>query len=459
MRQSSTPIRNVEPGDLQELAAAQRARRERAAGRYITDGIRVIGDRLLLIFWAVVFSCVGVLGMAVIEQMIVKFGAPAPETPAKVAVAPDAAVLQITTDADCELRIDEQSQGRLSVGEVRRLEVLPGQRRIECASVQNRAIKARAERSAVPGETRYVGLTMADRDAREKVVANPTRNQIARVSGIEMVDIPAGTFWTQEVSWDALTTEQPAGPVAMRAFQLGKYEVTRGQYRAFVEATGYRTEAERDVPVGGRPSEGCVTFLGETEPGATFGARAGGNWRDPGFEQTDAHPVVCVSWNDARAYVKWLSRETGQRYRLPSLNELRYAYRAGTTDFRPWGRPHEPGCRYANYSDASLKARIPWWTTDSCSDGAVFTAAVGSYAANAWGLHDTAGNVSEWAQDCLSGTGAAAMRVQSWDDANCERRPEIGGSWGTGFRWLGRLESFRPASRDGGRGFRLAKTL
>lgn len=122
--------------------------------------------------------------------------------------------------------------------------------------------------------------------------------------------------------------ESPQRQVKIRSFGIGKYDVTRGQYAAFVTAT-YRPIAK-----------GCL-----------FAFSASPSWRDTGFPQTDEHPVVCVTWGDARAYASWLSKRTGKEYRLPTEAEWEYAARAGSTGSFPWGpkASHE----YANYGGES----------------------------------------------------------------------------------------------------------
>ena len=106
-----------------------------------------------------------------------------------------------------------------------------------------------------------------------------------------------------------------------RPFYLGVTEVTRGQFRRFVDDAGYQTEAEKDGKGGCGWNEETKKF--EQNPRYT--------WQNPGFEQTDEHPVVNVSWNDAQAFIGWLSRKEGKTYRLPTEAEWEYACRAGTT--------------------------------------------------------------------------------------------------------------------------------
>ena len=174
---------------------------------------------------------------------------------------------------------------------------------------------------------------------------------------------------------------------------LGRYEVTVGEYRAFASATG------------GGAGVGCITF-GD-----------GDSWRDPGYAQTDRHPVTCVSWDDAQEYVSWLSRTAGATYRLPTEAEWESAA-AGT----------QRGC-------------------DNERTGHDGTCPVGTYGVNAAGLSDMVGNLYEWTEDCWEG--------------ECGRRVLRGGSW------YFAAEFQRPGARgwsdtDGryyGNGFRVARTL
>ena len=230
-------------------------------------------------------------------------------------------------------------------------------------------------------------------------------------------------------------------------FAVGVKEVTRGEYRRFVRAT-WRS-----------PGDSCWTNEdGEWEE------RGGRNWEDPGFEQTDGHPVVCVNWEDAKAYAGWLSRETGKEYRLLSESEWEYVARGGSGTARYWGEGEAGQCRYANGADKAVKGSYgDWkWEAASCNDGHVHTAPVGSFAANGYGLHDVLGNVWEWVEDCWNeGYAGAPSDGSAWESGDCSRRVLRGGSWGSGPGNLRSALRFRLASgnRSDSFGFRVARTL
>jgi len=188
-------------------------------------------------------------------------------------------------------------------------------------------------------------------------------------------------------------------------FYMGKYEVTRGQFRQFVEATGYRTEAEKDGKGGGGYVADKKAFLLTDRKFS---------WRETGFPQTDTHPVVNVSWDDARAFCEWLSRKEGKEYRLPTEAEWEYSCRAGTRTRFHGGDSDETLKRVSNVADRSLKdkwnyAELPnpayrkligdWLDAVSWDDGYPFTSPVGQFEANGFGLHDMHGNVWEWCHD------------------------------------------------------------
>ena len=210
----------------------------------------------------------------------------------------------------------------------------------------------------------------------------------------EMVRIPSGNFLmgsphsvtqAEKVPLKRAKRERPVHRVHIAAFALGRYEVTRRQYAAFVAASGYR-----------KPG-GCKYWTGEK-----FEIADDKDWRDPGYPQRDDHPAVCISWDDAKTYVAWLAARTGKPYRLPSEAEWEYAARANTGTPRFWGTDPASACTHANVFDlkGAENGAFPTMTPHNCNDGFLQTAPVGSFRANAFGLHDTAGNAWEWTEDC-----------------------------------------------------------
>jgi sulfatase modifying factor 1 len=186
------------------------------------------------------------------------------------------------------------------------------------------------------------------------------QNGVTNSLGMRLVLIPAGDFSMGSEDDDpaAFRDERPRHPVEItRPFYLAVHELTVGQFRRFADTSGYRTDAER------------------RERQRT--------WRNPGFEQTGDHPAAYLSWNDALAFCGWLSEKEGRQYRLPTEAEWEYACRAqGTSPAGPGGEP-------AEVSD------LAWWQSNAENK----THPVGAKHANAWGLHDMLGNVSEWCQD------------------------------------------------------------
>lgn len=233
--------------------------------------------------------------------------------------------------------------------------------------------------------------------------------------------------------------ERPRHRVRVGAFSLGKYEVTRAQFAAFVQATGHQ-------------ATDCYAWNGKQ-----WEKKEGASWRSPGYAQEDTHPAVCVSFNDAVAYARWLSRTTGRSYRLPTEAEWEYAARAGTTTARYWGNDPDAACGYANVGDQAAKRTFTNWTIHECSDGYVYTAPVGSFRANRFGLHDMLGNAWEWTCSAYTEGGYDGSEGQGTNDAKA-RRAVRGGSW------LNKPVYVRSAHRDGNdpgnrfllQGFRLA---
>jgi sulfatase modifying factor 1 len=269
-----------------------------------------------------------------------------------------------------------------------------------------------------------------------------------------MVAIPAGQFVMgvapdeedrENLSEQFRYRSQPQRRVNVRQFAAGKFEVTRGQYRAFAEATRHS-------------GSGCFFWSG-----SEFELDRQRDWRNPGYAQDDAHPVACVSWDDAGAYVRWLSQKTGRNYRLLTEAEWEYAARAGTTTLRYWGDDANRGCDYGNGADLAAAAQLPAaksWASVDCNDRHVHTAPVGSYRANAFGLHDLLGNVGEWTQDCWNANYSGAHndgRARATGD--CSMRAVRGGAWDDGPAGL--RSAYRVGSptiiRLYSRGFRVAR--
>jgi formylglycine-generating enzyme required for sulfatase activity len=220
--------------------------------------------------------------------------------------------------------------------------------------------------------------------------------------GPQMVWIAAGSFQMGDIQGGGYD-EKPVHRVSItQDFAMGRYEVTVGEFRQFVNATGYRTDAEK--------KGSCYSWK------QGWKNIKGANWRSPGFSQNDNHPVVCVSWNDAMAYAKWLSQQTGKQYSLPSEAQWEYAARAGTETKYWWG--NNIGKNRANCNGCGSR-----WDKKS-------TAPVGSFAPNSFGLYDTVGNVWEWCADPWHNNyKGAPTDGQVWSGGDESYRVLRGGSW------------------------------
>ncbi|MCE9603717.1 MAG: formylglycine-generating enzyme family protein [Planctomycetia bacterium] len=234
--------------------------------------------------------------------------------------------------------------------------------------------------------------------------------------GMQLVELPAADFVMGEESYNKVSLnhptsiqvgqgfedDRPALPTRLtKPFAIAAHEVTVGRFRAFVTATGYKTDAERT-------GRGAFTLhpQAKLEPDR-FALDPQASWKNPGFEQTDEHPVVCVSWNDANAFCAWLSKSEGASYRLPTEAEWEYACRGGTTTVYSCG--DDPNLLYAhgNLGDGALEKEVPGIVARQRADrlkpeegdGVTFTAPVGKFKPNPFGLYDTHGNVWEWCRD------------------------------------------------------------
>jgi formylglycine-generating enzyme required for sulfatase activity len=352
-------------------------------------------------------------------------------------------------------RGDPQAIGAfLQTGVFAALERVAREAMARAAEVQQQAFeRAREERRA-----RDAAEAEARRKAEEARAARLRPGSVWRdkVQGLpealfpELVTIPAGKFvmGSPPGEKDRLDREGPQREVTIQApFALGKYAVTVDEFAAFVAATKHDTGKSAYIWIG-----------------AEWKDTPGKGWRDPGFTQTGRHPVCCVSWEDAQAYVAWLNAclESGSApppaaqarpeaarsnpYRLPSEAEWEYACRAGETK------------RWSFGDDESQLGAHAWFHGNSGSK----THPVGEKLANRFGLHDMHGNVWEWCADCwnanYSGLATDGSAITTGD---CSNRVYRGGSWDYYPQWLrsASRNRYTPTLRDGDIGFRVARTL
>ncbi|WP_181918490.1 MULTISPECIES: formylglycine-generating enzyme family protein [unclassified Wenzhouxiangella] len=245
--------------------------------------------------------------------------------------------------------------------------------------------------------------------------------------GPEMVVIPAGSFMmgSPEDEEDRMSNEGPQHRVTFdRGFALSRTEITVGQFAEFVEATGYRTDAE--------VSGSSRIYNLET---GRMDARDDVNWQlDYAGETADEDlPVIHVSWRDVSAYIDWLSEETGRNYRLPSEAEFEYALRAGSQTPYWWGEGPPPEDDMENVTgDGDTSPTGARWNVAfrRYSDGHWGPAPVGSLVRNPFELNDMGGNVMEWVEDCWHDSFVRAPADGSaWVNPGCNRRVIKGGSW------------------------------
>jgi formylglycine-generating enzyme required for sulfatase activity len=288
----------------------------------------------------------------------------------------------------------------------------------------------------------------------ERLVVNRQVDKAVQVPALppappdSFVSIPAGSFQMGSPSNEKgrYDDEGPLHDVAIAGFALSKYDVTQGEFAAFVKETGYDA------------GNSCYTFeTGEWE------SHDGRSWRDPGFHQTNRDPVVCVNRNDIDAYAEWLGGKTGHRYRLPTEAEWEYAARAGTTSARFWGENPDKACAYANVADQTARDQIAEarsWDIHNCSDGYAYTSPVGSFKPNSVGLYDMLGDVWQWTEDCYHKNYKGAPGDGSaWTTGTCELRACRGGAWliePENVRSASRVRDY-PTNRFTSLGFRLAR--
>jgi formylglycine-generating enzyme required for sulfatase activity len=245
--------------------------------------------------------------------------------------------------------------------------------------------------------------------------------------GPQMVVVPHGAFrmGARPDEPGAQPYEQPSRYLRFdRGFAMSVREVTVGEFKRYLAASGARTRAKRrgySMSYDERSNNFARRSL--VDAGSDYlGARA-----------ADALPVLHVSAADADGYAEWLTEQTGRHYRLPSEAEFEYALRAGGSGRYPWGDAVTPPARAGNFTgsrDRSPGGRVWSNAFPVYGDGHWGPAPVGSFRANAFGLQDLSGNVSEWIADCWHDSYRRAPKdPKAWFNPGCRTRVIRGGSW------------------------------
>ena len=321
------------------------------------------------------------------------------------------------------------------------------------------SVSPRDKQTPKPFITDVVDLQLVLKQEVEKLLTNTLGMKLTLIPSGEFrmgstdADIEAVLKLDASLKKETFADEQPQHRVRItKPFYMGVHEVTKGQFAAFVKDKSYKTDAERD-------GKGGYGFDGEK-----FEQKPEYTWKNVGFPQTDDHPVVNVSWNDAVAFCEWLSAKEGQTYQLPSEAQWEYACRAGTTSLWWHGADAEGLARIGNVADGTAKEKFSNFKgTITAKDGYVFTAPVGRFRANAFGLHDMHGNAFEWCQDGYD-EGVYATRTGVTSDpvnvSTVARRVLRGGSWfnDTWYTRSANRYRYSPDDRGSSSGFRVSRT-
>ena len=307
----------------------------------------------------------------------------------------------------------QQAEAAIDAGDLARAEQLVAQ--LESVSAQQQGVDDL--RARIENARHYASLKPG------QAIVDPLRSG---GNAPEVVVIPVGEFMmgSPENEANRKSNEGPRHRVQIRrGFALGRTEVTVGQFRAFVNATGYRptSQAGTGSSIYDEKTGGMVDKSGVTWEDDHAGKRADANL-----------PVIHVSWNDAKAYVDWLSRETGKVYRLPSEAEFEYVLRAGSDTMYPWGNGNPPRVLGNLTGDGDRSASRRNWVNafPDYNDGYWGPAPVRSFEPNRFGIYDIAGNVSEWVEDCWHDNFQRAPTDGSaWVNPGCTRRVLRGASW------------------------------
>ena len=294
------------------------------------------------------------------------------------------------------------------------------------------------------GTTEVVAARPAGARPKADVIAPPS-NDVAKKSdegaeytskttGMKFRRIKADTFMMGSPDGEKDRSGEDLHPVTLtKDYYMGVFEVTRGQFKQFADAENYKAEGEPD----GKGGFGWDADKKDWRQDPKF------TWQTPGFVQTDDHPVVLVSWNDAAAFCKWLSKKDGKAYQLPTEAEWEFACRAGSSKRFSFGDDEEGLAKHGNLADADFRSATGKDWGIKASDRFPFTAPVGSYTKNAFGLADMHGNAAEWCRDYYGPYHKIASKVNPFQDTDQagERRVVRGGSW------LSEVRSCRAADR------------
>ncbi|MCP3869525.1 MAG: formylglycine-generating enzyme family protein [Gammaproteobacteria bacterium] len=324
--------------------------------------------------------------------------------------------------------------------------------------------RPRAASSHSVGKPEPLTVTATAAEVRQSAAPPPGENRtvLRRGPGIvdplsidrRMVKIPGGCFLMGSApSEPGRDEDERYQQVCIGAFELSQYEVTLGEFSRFVSETGHRTDAEANRD--GR-TFGCFS----EDSGTGWRYVKDRDWRNPGFIQDNSHPVVCISWMDAIAYIDWINEKTGLGYRLPTEAEWEFAAKEGNKTERPWGSDSSQACSFSNVSDTSAGGKFSSLSTHPCDDLNIHTSPIGSYSSNKYGLFDLIGNVSEW-------TCSNYSNKYNGNETRCARvtsrglRVHRGGSWNSVPDWTRSSVRVRlwPAGRADTVGFRLAQSL
>lgn len=263
------------------------------------------------------------------------------------------------------------------------------------------------------------------------------------ITGMEFLRVKGGCFEMGNSFERGGKDEKPIHRVCLDDYYIGKYEVTLGEFKQFVDETGYQTDAERERHCWGLDTDGSWKNV------------AGKSWEHLSFTQMDNHPVVCITWNDAQAFIGWLNKKTNSGFRFLSEAEWEYAARSRGKKRMFATQTGHLNRKLANYG--AEKCCDP----DS-ADGYLYTAPVGSYPANEIGVFDLSGNVWEWTADWYNENYYIQSPIDNPKGLKSGKlRILRGGSWSIPKRFsrCSNRREYDPSLRHVNIGFRLAKDI